>query len=61
VGRPYDEIEKTVSTRLEPGESADSFARRCEALAAVGLDHAVVITVGPWTEEAIGRLAAAQR
>src|SRR5215207_1548447 len=32
VGRPYDAIEKTVSTRLEPGESADAFVERCAAL-----------------------------
>jgi F420-dependent oxidoreductase-like protein len=61
VGRPYDEIEKTVSTRLNPGESADAFAARCAALAALGIEHAVVITTGPWTEDAIERLGAAQR
>ena len=44
VGRPYGEIEKTVSTRLEPGESAQSFAGRCTKLAALGIEHAVVIT-----------------
>jgi F420-dependent oxidoreductase-like protein len=56
VGRPYEEIEKTVSTRLEPGESPDRFAARCAALAAVGIEHAVVITAGPWTEDAIATL-----
>jgi F420-dependent oxidoreductase-like protein len=61
VGRPYQEIEKTVSTRLEPGESPDKFAQRCAALAALGLEHAVVITAGPWSESAVRRLAAAQR
>ena len=25
IGRPYDEIEKTIATRLQPGESAASF------------------------------------
>jgi F420-dependent oxidoreductase-like protein len=59
VGRPYDAIEKTVSTRLNPGESAEAFAERCARLAALGLDHAVVITAGPWTEDAVGTLAAA--
>jgi F420-dependent oxidoreductase-like protein len=59
VGRPYDAIEKTVSTRLNPGESAEEFAERCAGLAALGLDHAVVVTAGPWTEEAVGTLAAA--
>ena len=60
VGRPYEQIEKTVSTRLNPGESAEQFAERCAALEALGLDHAVVITAGPWTEDAIAVLAAAQ-
>jgi len=57
AGRPYEEIEKTVSTRLNPGESADEFATRCATLQELGLDHAVVITAGPWTEEAVGVLA----
>jgi F420-dependent oxidoreductase-like protein len=60
VGRPYDAIEKTVSTRLNDGESAAAFAERCAALGALGIEHAVVITAGPWTEDAIARLGAAQ-
>jgi F420-dependent oxidoreductase-like protein len=60
VGRPYDEIEKTVSTRLNPGEPATEFAERCAGLGALGIDHAVVITAGPWTEDGVARLAAAQ-
>jgi F420-dependent oxidoreductase-like protein len=61
VGRPLEEILKTVSTRLNPGESAQEFAARCAALGALGIDHAVVITSGPWTTEAVARLGAAQR
>jgi F420-dependent oxidoreductase-like protein len=60
VGRPYDDIAKTVSTRLNAGESAQEFAARCAALGTLGIDHAVVITDGPWAEEAVGRLGAAQ-
>jgi F420-dependent oxidoreductase-like protein len=60
LGRPYDEIEKTVSTRLNPGESADEFTERCAALAALGIEHAVVLTAGPWTEDGVAVLAAAQ-
>jgi F420-dependent oxidoreductase-like protein len=56
VGRPYEEIEKTVSTRLEPGESPDRFTERCAALASFGIEHAVVITAGPWTEDAVATL-----
>jgi F420-dependent oxidoreductase-like protein len=61
VGRAYDEIEKTVSTRLNPGESAEEFTERCTALAALGVEHAVVLTAGPWTEDAVAVLAAAQK
>src|SRR5215213_5517006 len=35
VGRPYDEIEKTVSTRMNPGQSSDEFATECDRLAAL--------------------------
>ena len=57
VGRPFDEIEKTVATRLGPDETPADFTRRCAGLAALGMDHIVVITSGPWTTEAVGRLA----
>jgi hypothetical protein len=58
--RPYGEIEKTISTRLSPGETAESFAGRCAEFSAWGIDHAVVITAGPWSiagVEALGRVA----
>jgi F420-dependent oxidoreductase-like protein len=58
VGRPVNEIDKTVSTRLGPGEPVDAFVQRCAALAELGIQHAVVITAGPWTEEALATLAA---
>jgi F420-dependent oxidoreductase-like protein len=49
LGRPYEKIEKTISTRLSPGESPESFARRCAEFADWGIDHAMVITAGPWS------------
>jgi len=58
LGRSYGEIEKTISTRLSPGESAEDFARRCEAFATWGIDHAVVITAGAWTAERVATLGA---
>jgi len=61
VGRPYDEIERTVSTRLDPGESPEAFAERCARLAALGIQHAVVITAGPWTADAVATLGTAQQ
>jgi F420-dependent oxidoreductase-like protein len=59
LGRPYEDIEKTLSTRLEPDEQAESFAERCAQLAALGIEHVVVITAGPWTEAGVATLAAA--
>lgn len=57
IGRPYGEIEKTVSTGLEAGESPAAFAERCAALAELGIEHAVVIAAEPWSEERIAVLA----
>ncbi len=57
VGRDYDTVAKTVSTRLSPGESAAEFAERCTVLHGHGLEHAVVITPGAWTPATIGMLA----
>jgi F420-dependent oxidoreductase-like protein len=59
VGRPYRDIDKTVSTRLGPGETPDAFAARCAALAELGVEHAVVIRSGSWTDEDLTCLAAA--
>jgi alkanesulfonate monooxygenase SsuD/methylene tetrahydromethanopterin reductase-like flavin-dependent oxidoreductase (luciferase family) len=59
VGRDVTSIATTVSTRLEPDESADDFARRCARLHQWGLGHAVVITPGPWTSERVATLTRA--
>jgi F420-dependent oxidoreductase-like protein len=59
AGRPYEEIEKTLSTRLEAGEPAGDFVTRCRAAGAMGIEHMVVITAGPWTADALATLAAA--
>ncbi|WP_201761358.1 MULTISPECIES: TIGR03560 family F420-dependent LLM class oxidoreductase [unclassified Nonomuraea] len=59
VGRPYEEIEKTMGTRFEDGESADAFVRRCAAAAELGIDHMIVVTTGPWSAAKLARLAAA--
>lgn len=61
VGRDYGAIEKTVSTRLGPEETADRFAERCARLAGWGLSHAVVITPGPWTARRLATLTSAAR
>jgi F420-dependent oxidoreductase-like protein len=59
LGRPYEEIDKTISTRLEPGEPSDAFAERCAQLAGLGIQHAVVISAGPWTEDGVAALVEA--
>jgi alkanesulfonate monooxygenase SsuD/methylene tetrahydromethanopterin reductase-like flavin-dependent oxidoreductase (luciferase family) len=61
VGRPYEEIEKTVGTLLWPDESPAAFADRCAALRELGLDHAVVITRTPWTDGDLARLVEGAR
>lgn len=58
-GRPFDEIEKIVSSRLGAGETPQEFAERARALAALGADHVSLLNAGPWTPEALGRLTAA--
>jgi F420-dependent oxidoreductase-like protein len=59
LGRPYGQIEKTLSTRLEPGESSDDFARRAATARDLGIEHLVVITSGAWTADALETLATA--
>jgi len=58
VGRPYEEIEKTLSTRWLPTEPPAEFARRCATYADWGIEHVVLITSGPWTPEAVAALGA---
>ncbi len=59
LGRPFGEIEKTVSTRYTADESPAAFAERCAALADLGIDHVVAITSGPWTADVVHRLSGA--
>jgi F420-dependent oxidoreductase-like protein len=59
LGRPFDEIDKTVSTRFIAGEPPDEFAKRCAALAAFGLDHVVLFPDGSWTADAVASLGPA--
>jgi F420-dependent oxidoreductase-like protein len=61
AGRPYADIEKTISTRLDPAAGPGVFADHCSELAALGIDHAVVITNGPWTPPKIAMLTDAMR
>jgi F420-dependent oxidoreductase-like protein len=57
VGRPFSEIEKTVSTRLNRDESSEAFADRLLALADLGIEHAVAITDHAFVDSDITTLA----
>ena len=60
VGRPYGEIERTITTAMEPDESVDHIVERCGSLGELGIQHVAVITRGrPWTDEAVATLGAA--
>jgi F420-dependent oxidoreductase-like protein len=59
AGRDFGAIEKTVSTRLNPGEAVDAFVERCRRLAGLGIEHAVCITPGAWDEDRLDLLTAA--
>jgi alkanesulfonate monooxygenase SsuD/methylene tetrahydromethanopterin reductase-like flavin-dependent oxidoreductase (luciferase family) len=59
IGRRYEDVEKTVSTRLQPADTADAFAARARTLGGMGIDHVVVLTEGPWTRDRIDVLAEA--
>jgi F420-dependent oxidoreductase-like protein len=58
LGRDETTIEKTISTRLSAGESAEAFAERCEAFAAWGIEHVVCITPGAWDDARLAVLGA---
>lgn len=57
VGRPYEEIHKTVSTFFAPSAPPEEFVARCGVLAGWGLDHVVLFPAGPWTTDALAELA----
>lgn len=57
VGRHSDEIEVTLSTRLDPDDTAGGFVDHARTLAGHGVDHLVVLTRGPWTPDRLDVLA----
>jgi len=60
VGRPYEQIERTITTALQPDEQVDPFIERCRELSELGIQHVVVITRGrPWTHDDVDVLGAA--
>jgi F420-dependent oxidoreductase-like protein len=46
VGRPPEEIERTVTTALQDGENAGQLVERCQSLGELGIQHVVVIARG---------------
>jgi F420-dependent oxidoreductase-like protein len=59
AGRPFEQVEKTLSTRLQPGEPADDFVARCAAAAELGVEHVVLVTPAAWSAEGLATLEAA--
>jgi F420-dependent oxidoreductase-like protein len=60
VGRQPEEIERTVTTALQEGETSAELAARCRALAELGLQHVVVIARGrPLTDADLNCVAGA--
>lgn len=60
LGRRFDDVERTITTALPADEPAEQFIGRCRDLAALGIQHAVVITRGtPWTDDHMATIAAA--
>lgn len=56
VGRPVSEIERTLSTRRGAGQSVDEFVGRCREVAALGIDHIVMLSSAAWTPDAVREL-----
>jgi alkanesulfonate monooxygenase SsuD/methylene tetrahydromethanopterin reductase-like flavin-dependent oxidoreductase (luciferase family) len=59
AGREPSEIEVSVSSRLAPGETVEAFIDRCRQFAALGVDHVVLITSGPWPDDELAVILAA--
>jgi hypothetical protein len=59
LGRSFDAIEKTLSSRFTPGDTAADVERRCADVAALGIEHLVLITPEPWSTESLTTLATA--
>jgi F420-dependent oxidoreductase-like protein len=58
VGRPFEDIERTITTALQPDESASQLVDRCAALGDAGIAHVVVIARGrAWSEKELEILA----
>jgi hypothetical protein len=60
VGRCYEDIERTVTTVLQPDESTEQLVDRCRALNGLGVGHVVLIGRGrPWQPTDLDTIARA--
>jgi F420-dependent oxidoreductase-like protein len=60
LGRPCADIERTITTALTPGETADQLVARCRRLAELSFQHIVLIARGrPWTRAELAVVVAA--
>ncbi|MEV6159287.1 LLM class F420-dependent oxidoreductase [Nonomuraea sp. NPDC052129] len=58
LGRPYEEIEKTLHMRIADGESVEESVQRCGDLAALGIDHVIVAVPDAAADSSLAHLAA---
>ena len=59
VGRPRDEIQTTLSTRLAPGETTGQLVARCERVRRWGVEHLIFVSSSPWAPADLDVLVAA--
>ena len=57
VGRPPDEVERTLSTRQRPDQSLAEFTRHCQDVAALGIHHVILHSGRAWTVSTIQALS----
>ncbi|TMR98924.1 LLM class F420-dependent oxidoreductase [Nonomuraea basaltis] len=57
LGRPYEDIEKTLHMRIPDGQSVEESVQRCAELAALGIDHVIVVVPDPADDSWLGHLA----
>ncbi|MEV4114825.1 LLM class F420-dependent oxidoreductase [Nonomuraea sp. NPDC049695] len=57
LGRPYEEIEKTLHMRIPEGQSVEESVQRCAELAALGIEHVIVVVPDPSEDAWLTHLA----
>jgi F420-dependent oxidoreductase-like protein len=58
LGRPYEDIEKTLHMRIPDGESVEESVQRCGDLAELGIDHVIVAVPDAAADSSLAHLAA---